>query len=955
MRYDAFISYRHGELDGLVAERLHKLLETYRIPRQLAKKLGRNKLNRIFRDRDELPTSSNLSDSINDALENSSFLLLICSKRTCASQWVMREVERFGELHGKDRIITLLIDGEPDDSFPPGLRERQVDGETIFVEPLAADIRAETWKKSLKLLNEEKLRLLSPILGCAFDDLRRRHHRRRVQRIASVVSAGFAFTLSFGGFSTWQYLQINQQMQLKLKNQSYVLAEYADTLRQDGDPDTAALLALAALPQNAEKPERPMVPAAERALADALAVYDVKDGFRPYKALTLPSSPSKIVLSPEETYAIALAPYALTVMDTETGAVRAILPTVNSVLADAAFVSDHVVVYTGPDGLVAYDLLDQKQLWQGAPAAMIAVSADGSTIAAADPETGTAAFYSSDGTEKGHVDFGALRLVTPIDLAIINPRNTLFALNNSGSRLAVSFADGSLHVFDTKTGKRDEVHPASYATHFEGGFQKDMLAFSAWGSNPHYSTFQLYKVSNGQIINAYASDTDPHRVFVNEKDLYVAVGSQIIAVEATTGNVTGVSAAGGPVLSLSMGGQRLLMCEASGDYRITDLQAPNSQAQVFSSAYPCHLAAAGSRFMLTGSWDSATVRLLRYTDASHQNVFAYTAADSFSEAKIHTGLGRAVLFSYRGLQLYDTATGKEVARQNFPDPLTVLDVRYEEASGNVAVLYESQLRIYSGENGSLLLETQGKPGVPSVTYTDFGVSVLTENGEAVLYQLNQPQTPAAVIQKVQGDKAVPLGNYAISSQNGQVFFDGQYVADGEIVGAGKGWQNDADNYFAVSGAAGGKVFAIKGNTARECFSFPALGAVEVYFTGGHAFVSARLGEAVAYNMDGKVVQRFGTNDYLSETRMLNGQVLASYTSAQGKLYSLLLAADSLEPVAYLPGFAGQIDDNTIVLDDGAGMLRSVDLLDAATLKTIAQQRLGGRVLTPEEQQQYKVG
>ncbi|MDR1961362.1 MAG: toll/interleukin-1 receptor domain-containing protein, partial [Gracilibacteraceae bacterium] len=299
MRYEVFISYRHGELDGLVAEKLHKMLETYRIPDAIAKKAGKKKLARVFRDREELPTSSNLSDSINEALENSEFLLLICSRRTCGSQWVMREVERFGELRGKDRIITLLIDGEPEEAFPPGLREREVGGETIFVEPLAADIRAATWAESIKLLKEEKLRLLAPVLGCAFDDLRRRHLRRRLQRAAALIGAAFAFTLSFGSFSAWQYARIDREMQLKLENQSYVLAEYSAAVLADGDRGTALLLALAALPENPDRPERPPVRAAERALADALGIYDVFGGFRPHLAMTLPAAPGKILLSPD--------------------------------------------------------------------------------------------------------------------------------------------------------------------------------------------------------------------------------------------------------------------------------------------------------------------------------------------------------------------------------------------------------------------------------------------------------------------------------------------------------------------------------------------------------------------------------------------------------------------------------------------------------------------------------
>ncbi|MDR1070724.1 MAG: toll/interleukin-1 receptor domain-containing protein, partial [Gracilibacteraceae bacterium] len=446
MRYDAFISYRHGELDGLVAEKLHKMLETYRIPRSIAKKVGKKKLSRVFRDREELPTSANLSDSINDALENSAFLLLICSRRTCASQWVLREVERFGELRGKDKIITLLIDGEPDESFPPGLREREIGGEKIFVEPLAADIRAETWAGSLKLLKEEKLRLLAPILGCAFDDLRRRHRRRKIQQIAALVSAAFTFVLSFGSFSTYQYIQIHREMQLKLQNQSYVLAEYAERELSDGDPETALLLALDALPKDLDHPERPLVFAAERALADALGVYDVTDGFKPYQAVNLSAAPGKILLSPAESYIAALYPFELAVYETVSAQAAVKLPTVRSALSDMDFLSDTIVIFTGENGLTAYDIEKGTTLWRGRPATRIAVSGDKSVIAAVYKDESQAALYTPEGQALGEIALGGKTMRLPVDDSFINPWDTLFELNEGGDKLAVSFAEGSLSV-----------------------------------------------------------------------------------------------------------------------------------------------------------------------------------------------------------------------------------------------------------------------------------------------------------------------------------------------------------------------------------------------------------------------------------------------------------------------------------------------------------------------------
>ena len=74
LHYDAFISYRHGGVDQYVAEQLHKKLETFKLPasivREKKKKGEKYKIERVFRDQEELPLSDNLEGTIVKALEN---------------------------------------------------------------------------------------------------------------------------------------------------------------------------------------------------------------------------------------------------------------------------------------------------------------------------------------------------------------------------------------------------------------------------------------------------------------------------------------------------------------------------------------------------------------------------------------------------------------------------------------------------------------------------------------------------------------------------------------------------------------------------------------------------------------------------------------------------------------------------------------------------------------------
>ena len=81
-RYDAFISYRHLELDRTWAKWLHKALETFRTPKALVAAGAPARIKRVFRDEEELPASSDLSGVINEALEQSRYLIVVCSSRT---------------------------------------------------------------------------------------------------------------------------------------------------------------------------------------------------------------------------------------------------------------------------------------------------------------------------------------------------------------------------------------------------------------------------------------------------------------------------------------------------------------------------------------------------------------------------------------------------------------------------------------------------------------------------------------------------------------------------------------------------------------------------------------------------------------------------------------------------------------------------------------------------------
>ena len=126
--FEAFISYRHIGRDRAWARWLHSALESYRVPAALVRGKGlRPRLGRVFRDEEELSASSSLSAEIEQALQASRYLIVVCSRDTPGSRWVNEEIVRFRQLGRHERIRALLVDGEPDQSFPAALYQLLTD------------------------------------------------------------------------------------------------------------------------------------------------------------------------------------------------------------------------------------------------------------------------------------------------------------------------------------------------------------------------------------------------------------------------------------------------------------------------------------------------------------------------------------------------------------------------------------------------------------------------------------------------------------------------------------------------------------------------------------------------------------------------------------------------------------------------------------------------------------
>ncbi len=346
--YWAFISYSHR--DAAIAARVQRALETYRIPRRLE---GRptpaglpapRYFKPVFRDRDDLQASPDLKARVDAALAGSRYLVVICSPAAAESTWVNDEIREFKRVHGDQRILALIADGEPFASeradnpaaecFPEALRfdeatpgRRQGDrAESAAVrqraaEPIAADLRPQGDGERLATL-----KLVAGMLGVGVDTLVRRDAQRRNRRMARVAFASLCGVIVMSALTFVALKSRNEAQRERAQAESlveFMLTDLRKKLDQVGRLDILDGVGGKALAYYAEQPADTLdaVALGQRARAQHLIgemreqrgqLDAALEAFRDAEATTArslaqnPNDPQRIYVHAQSEYWVAL-------------------------------------------------------------------------------------------------------------------------------------------------------------------------------------------------------------------------------------------------------------------------------------------------------------------------------------------------------------------------------------------------------------------------------------------------------------------------------------------------------------------------------------------------------------------------------------------------------------------------------------------------------------------------
>lgn len=371
LKYDAFISYRHCELDSFVAINLHRKLEKFKIPkssRALLKEGVSDKIERVFRDEDELPLATNLSDPIELALTNSGHLIVICTPRLKLSSWCQKEIETFIQMHGREKVLLVLAEGEPAESFPEIMTYKEVestdaDGNKVMVrrplEPLAADVRGKNNKERLKAMDNAVIKLVAAMKGLNYDDVKLRHREQKMKALVRFWSSVSVAIMVFALVCLAMLAKIGVQKNEIQEKYASSMATASQNLLDSGRRNDALYVARSVLPKrgdyNAES---------YKMLVTALSPYSVGVSYIPTKTFKTETFVVDYMVSENGKYiALCDASNEVTIYDTESGDKIANLQISfeNDGLPYFNFDNEDGFAYKSNDGMKYYDFQSNKE------------------------------------------------------------------------------------------------------------------------------------------------------------------------------------------------------------------------------------------------------------------------------------------------------------------------------------------------------------------------------------------------------------------------------------------------------------------------------------------------------------------------------------------------------------------------------------------------------------------
>lgn len=752
-KYWAFITYSHK--DEKWAAWLHRSLEHYYVPRSFVGRATRvgivpKRLYPIFRDRDELPSSSSLTYEIQEALGQSRNLLVVCSPHAVVSNWVNEEILTYKRLGRSSRIFCLIVDGEPfasDDpqsglpeAFPGAVRfETGAQGELTQqrAEPIAADVRKDKDGK-----HRGKLKLVAGMLDIKFGDLikrdaRRRFRQRVIQMAAAVVVAAVILGIWWRGKQSTlvEHQRANEQTRLA-STQTQVASMRALASRAKGMFDqepaqlhTSILLAIEALHraialqqpadvalsvmrQGLALLPRPLTQRVDHEAGALNGVYShdgrwlaTLDGkrLRLWEAAT--SKQLDLFSLDGDGLSLAFTPDDHRLLTVSNNAVQTWDPTTHTKVADRRY----------DDGLSNYTILSPDGMWLA--------SSESSEVLIWKAATGELSRKVT--TEQ------------PVTSMVFSP-NGRFLLTTVGGQAMTGPIDPGAQLWDITTGKELARHP--HETWVEAVAFSNNSRFVATGSG---ATIRVWNTANGQevatLTHPQAGDIDRRTASLafgaDGRWLAGGAGSTVHVWEVATRREVARLPGTEGVVTFSTDGSHLL----TADGRLWEMNTAEQLSRLTARKevlVDVELGARGT-MLATGSqegganvWDVNTNRLIaQLPEDSYTTIRAFAA-----DGRYLATMSGVTLASTWSLRLWEVKTGRKIAEVSPEGQISIVAF---SPDGNRIVTgdNEGKITIFATATATPTHSLKLRGGVSSIVFSPDGetLAVASDGGDVLLW------------------------------------------------------------------------------------------------------------------------------------------------------------------------------------------------------------------------------
>jgi len=562
MTYDAFVSYSHAA-DGRLAPALQSALQ------QFAKPWYRLRALRLFRDKTTLAATPHLWPTIEAALRDSRYFILLASQEAAASQWVQREVDWWLQNRSADTLLIVLTSGfvawangagdfdwTKTNALPHDLHGR------FASEPLYVDLR---WARTADRRSLRRTQFRAAILDLAavlhgkpkdeLDGADVREHRRTMRVAWSAIGLLVALT-GTSGATTWVAVQ-----QRRVAEQRHRLAVSRDlaAASKEAVHTNSRLSALFALRAVRETyPIDKTVPVeAYSALVQAETFVRGANLARPWNSMS-----GKTVLDPAGTH--------LAVVDRDDQ---------DPLSHSAETIAPDIEVYA-LQGVQGVGKLDSPARLRepGATVLQMTFSPDGRRLATANADKTVRVWDVESGREVGTLQH---------DAAVLS-----VAYSPDGRWLASGGDDGKVRVWDAATATLSASFPGHKG--HRGGIVS--LAFSQDGrllaSGGEDKRAKIWNLATGHYVRVFAGHQGVERVAFGPLDWLatasgagatirsVRSGAELAAVSGHNGYVTGVAfrPGGSAVATVGLDGVARLWELPSGKLLLDTDMGPEERA-----------------------------------------------------------------------------------------------------------------------------------------------------------------------------------------------------------------------------------------------------------------------------------------------------------------------------------------------------------------------------------------